>query len=191
MAIRRRTSFILAVALQVAVILGMIAYKTSILMMGTVVDLAIEPVDPRDLLRGDYVTFQYAISEPRRSLVTGGAVRNGETVYVVLERSGQLWNAVSVQRTVPAAGDVLFLRGKVAGGGLDSGVTADDWNRAPHARIRIVYGIEEYFIPEGTGAALDLGGRTVTPFARVSVDRKGRAVLKGIFIDDRRWPSPR
>ena len=58
----KQTKFILAIALQLAVIFTIIIFKFSVFTGGTEVMLRIQPVDPRDPLRGDYVTFSYDIS---------------------------------------------------------------------------------------------------------------------------------
>jgi uncharacterized membrane-anchored protein len=187
MTLTRETKFVIALAIQLAVIFGMIVYKMSVLRRGVEVNVGIEPVDPRDLLRGDYITFRYPVSNLDRTILRDPPVWNGATVYVILERSGKLWTACSAQTTKPEGDDTLFLQGKVAGGGLESGAAAAEWGRSRSTRIHIVYGIEQYFIPEGKGEGLNLRG-SIQPFARVVVDRNGKAVLKQIYIDNRPWP---
>ena len=44
--------------------------------------LRIAPVDQRDLLRGDYATFQYDISNLDSYYSRGEKIRNGDIVYV-------------------------------------------------------------------------------------------------------------
>ena len=188
MALTKETRFIIAIAIQLAVIFGMIAYKASTLRAGAVVNLRIEPVDPRDMLRGDYITFRYGISSLGRAMLRDGPVRNGETVYVTLRKSGKLWIADAVLKTKPEGEDAPFIRGRVAGGGLESGAPLSAWREAGGPPIRVVYGIEQYFIPEGKGAGLNLRGATNQTFARVVVDRNGKAVLKQIYIDGTPWP---
>lgn len=173
----------MAIALQLAVIFTMIAYKTSILRAGTEVLLKIEPIDPRDMLRGDYITFHYAISNFDQGLLQGAPVRSGETVYVTLRQSGKLWTAQSVQRTVPQGDTLPFLMGKVA-----SGASRTDSKLTRGSRIHVVYGIEEYFIPEGKGRGINLRGVDNESFARVSIDRNGRAVLRQLYLGGKPWP---
>jgi len=188
MAIAKRTRFIMAITLQIAVIFTMIAYKVSILRGGAEVLLKIEPLDPRDMLRGDYITFQYAISNLDQGLLQGTPVRNGDTVYVTLLESGKFWTAYTVHSTKPQGDALLFLKGKVASGGLASGASPADSHLARGSRIHVVYGIEEYFIPEGKGRGINLRGIMNESFARVAIDRNGKAVLRQIHLDGKPWP---
>lgn len=164
--ITKQTKFVLAIALQVAIIFTVIILKLSILNNGVEVLLQIAPVDPRDLLRGDYVTFQYNISRLDSYYSQKQKIENGDTVYVVLRQNGKYWVMKSIQKTKPA-GDDLFIKGKVEGDG------------------RIIYGIEQYFIPEGKGQNFNF--RNSRAAAMVVID-DGNAVLKKIYIDDKPWP---
>ncbi|PJC47845.1 MAG: hypothetical protein CO034_01100, partial [Parcubacteria group bacterium CG_4_9_14_0_2_um_filter_35_11] len=58
----KQTKFIIAIAIQLVIIFSIIIFKMAVLTGGAEVLLRIEPVDPRDPLRGDYLTFQYKIS---------------------------------------------------------------------------------------------------------------------------------
>lgn len=181
----KQGKFLVAVSLQVAIIFAIIIFKLAVLAGGTDILLQIEPVDPRDLLRGDYATFQYNISNPN-SYLADETVRSGDTVYVTLRYAGKYWVASRVSKSKPTSG--VFLKGKVESGGAQS---AEGQFRIPGfntdlARFHVVYGIEEYFIPEGTGRNFNFWGRDAG--ALVKVDDGGRAVLKQIYIDDRPWP---
>ncbi len=188
MTMTREIKFILAVGLQVLVILAIIIFKLSVLSGGTEVFLRIEPVDPRDMLRGDYATFQYSsISNIDSYIAREQQIRNGDTVYVVLYQNGQYWTARTMQKTKPDEGEI-FLKGKVASGGEE--VQSDimpyqQFNRSG-ARFHVVYGIEEYFIPEGKGRGFSLWDKEAG--ARVVVDDNGNAVLKQIYINEKPWP---
>jgi len=171
----RSGKFMLAVGLQLAIIIAIVISKLGILAGGTEVLLRIEPVDPRDLLRGDYVTFRYSISRLDSGLFEDGPAREGETVYVVLGRSGETWDAVRVLKRKPDAGHI-FIKGKMRG----------PWFGRRNAG-QVVYGIEQYFIPEGAGASLGWSQNDRVA-ARVAVDEQGNAVIKGILINGEPWP---
>ena len=114
----KQTKFILAIALQAIIIFAIVIFKMSVLTGGTDVLLKIAPVDPRDMLRGDYATFQYSnVSNLDSYISDGQPIRNGDTVYVVLRQSGKYWMARNVQKTKPLSGDIA-LKGKVASGGM-------------------------------------------------------------------------
>lgn len=166
------SKFILAIAFQVVVIFAIIIFKLSVLTGGIDLLLKIEPVDPRDLLRGDYVTFQYSISNTESYLAREKEIKNGDTVYVVLRQYGKYWSIEGVQKNKPSE-ENIFIKGSVASGGFD-------------ARMHIVYGIEQYFIPEGEGRNFSFRDKDAA--ARVAVDDHGNAALKQIYIDDKPWP---
>jgi len=92
----KQTKFILAIALQVVIVFAIIIFKLSVLTGGTDVFLKIVPVDPRDLLRGDYATFQYDISNLDSYISGGQQIRNGDTVYVVLRQNGKYYFEKSI-----------------------------------------------------------------------------------------------
>src|SRR5688572_13019432 len=77
-----------------------IAGRAAILRNGQEVVLAVEPVDPRDLLRGDYVRFGYDIGQVPVRLVEnaprGEFVTEEGPVFVRLGRDADgLWRARS------------------------------------------------------------------------------------------------
>lgn len=181
----KQTKFILAIALQVVIIFAIIFFKLLILTGGTDVLLRIEPVDPRDPLRGDYVAFQYSISNLDSYISGGQQIRNGDTVYVVLQQSGKYWIAQSVQKTKPSE-NKIFIKGKVSSGGLEGQSDIFSEQRFNGSRIHVVYGIEEYFIPEGKGRGFSFWDKEGA--ARVIVDENGNAILKQIYVDDKVWP---
>lgn len=178
----RQTKFISAIALQSIILIAIIIFKMSVISSGADILLKIEPDDPRDMLRGDYATFQYSNVSNVYSYKAGNQqIRNGDTVYVVLRQRGKYWTEDRIQKTKPANGEI-FIKGKVDRGGVEDllDVSQRDY------RIHITYGIEQYFIPEGKGQ--DFNFRNKDASARVAVDENGNAVLKKIYIDDKPWP---
>ena len=166
--------FVLAVGFQTLAILVLVVYKYLIFAGGTEVLLRIEPVDPRDLLRGDYVTFGYDISQPYSY---GERFRNGQKVYVTLVSGGRYWYAGDVSPTRPLS-EEIYIEGTVAAGG--------SVNQEDSGRLTIEYGIEDYFIPEKSGRNVNITNKEAA--ALVSVDDRGQAVLKKIFLDGHPWP---
>jgi hypothetical protein len=55
--ITKQTKFIIAIVIQLVIIFTIIIFKIAVLRSGTEVLLRIKPVDPRDPLRGDHLTF--------------------------------------------------------------------------------------------------------------------------------------
>ncbi len=107
-----RRKFILLILLQVAFLAGIIAYRYHWVATGKKVLLRTEPVDPRDVFRGDYVQLRYEIS----SLNLGEMgiqeqFRPMERVYVHLERKPDgVFRASSISRRPPEG--KLFIQGR-------------------------------------------------------------------------------
>ena len=164
---------ILVLALQCAWILGTVVVQENVLRTGQFILLETQPVDPRDLLRGDFVRLNYKISDvPREQFFAPpltGEVAPGTTVYVALTQSEtnnffQLHRA-STQWFAPASNEVIV-----------RGLAAQNWrNRAGSAHLE--YGLEQYFVAEGTGNPT--GKLTV----QAAVGKSGRASIKEVFVD--------
>lgn len=161
----------LIVGLQVAWILYTVAVQESHLAHAETVLLETQPVDPRDLLRGDYVILNYTLSRLSADLFTPAWTNRpaaGTTVFVLLEKRGEFHEAVgaSLAPSTPAKNQVL-LRG-----------TMDHrWGGAQDATVNVRYGLERYYVPEGTGNPEG----TITVQAAVS--QSGRALIREVFIN--------
>ena len=159
--------FTAVLALQTAWILGTSFVQERGLASGTLVTLETRPVDPRDLLRGDYVTLNYKISDiPLTAFAPQtNTPAPGSTVYVAIESRGEFYEVAraSSEPILAESGQVL-LRGIAQGG----------WNPSS---AHVAYGIERYYVPEGAGNPR--GKLTV----QVAVPSSGRAQIKNVFID--------
>ncbi len=168
----KKTKFILAVTVQVAVLFTIIAFKVAILQSGADVLLSIRPVDPRDPFRGDYVTFRYDISGLPSFLFQGEDIKENDTVFVNLHRNGNIWYAGKVTRKKPDDGSI-FIRGKIT--------------NLRKSDMIVDYGIEEYFITEGKGRNFSFWQKEA--LAKVTIDASGNAVIKQIYVDGKPWPE--
>ncbi|MEK7167223.1 MAG: GDYXXLXY domain-containing protein [Patescibacteria group bacterium] len=182
----KQTKFILAIALQILIIFSIIVFKMAILVDGTEVLLKIEPVDPTDPFRGDYVTFQYNISNLDSHLFSNKQIKNGDDIYVILRQNKEYWTVQKIQEIKPTTENQIFIKGKVISGGLESQTEFFPKQHFNTFRIHIIYGIEEYFIPEGMGRGFSFLNKEAA--AKVSIDENGNAVLKQIYVDGKLWP---
>ncbi len=180
---------ILLLAVEVAALAAMIADKQWTLSTGTPVVLQTEPVDPRSLFMGDYARLNYAISQlpldGETALAGDKDFKRHDTVWVALKPDPEGAQAVSVhhQRGAVPAG-LIALKGEVedfAGG---------RWVRAGNRPLRqhtlsMRYGIEQYFVQEGTGRQIErpTGGEKVT--IRVAIDTRGKAGILAVLFDGR------
>ena len=162
---------ILILALQAAWILGTTYVQERALTHGKVVLLETQPVDPRDLLRGDYLILNYKISDVPLDLFTPPRTNGlppGQTVYVALEPRGQYHEVVraSTEPIEPAA-DCIVLKGRTQTWWRDNGRTS----------AHLEYGLERYYVREGTGNPR--GQITV----QVAVPTSGQGSIKQVFLD--------
>ncbi len=207
--------FTLAIVAQVLIILVIVIIKMSVLTSGTEVLLRLAPVDPRDPLRGDYMTVNYDISSIYSSYFNDKDIKNGDTVYVPLVKGGKFWYVTyGVTKTKPDASSAttapspgmygesglysnekpVYIKGKVISGGNASSGGFERMNdiMVPwqgSGNIQVAYNIENYFIPEGTGSAFPTGLGGSDSFALVAIGDGGDAVLKTLYVDNKPWPQ--
>jgi uncharacterized membrane-anchored protein len=165
--------FVAIIAAQVAVVGTMAAGREAVLRTGDKVVLQTAPVDPRDLFRGDYVVLDYAISTIDTNQVAWDAADPfaGQTVWVVLEPTERYHEPVVVTDR-PVDHELTAIRGVV------------EYSASPFIRLR--YGIEEYFVPEGTGREIE---RSQDVDVVVAVADDDSAVIDHLIVDGRTWRS--
>lgn len=124
------------------------------------------PVDPRDLLRGQYMQLSYTFSRPGQYGDAIDALPDGSEVWVVLAPDGRFHvpNRASADRPALLAPGEVALLGRLEG-----------W--------QIVFGIEMYFVQEGTPTP---NQNDVTVRLRVGDD--GYPRIEQIYVNDRPWP---
>ncbi|MCC3156378.1 GDYXXLXY domain-containing protein [Hymenobacter sp. 15J16-1T3B] len=163
---QRRRRAVLAVAAQVLFVLLVAAAGYAVSHYGRTVALRTSPVDPRDLLRGDYVSLNYDISQVPRRLWRGEAEpRRRRPVYVELQPTAAgYYAAAAVYPAEPATlptGHVV-LRGWIS----------NAWRQG----LQLRYGLERYYVPENTG----LGLQRQPLLVRVSIAPWGQSRITGI-----------
>ncbi len=203
--------FIAVIVVQVVFLLGLVGYRESILTLGRTAVLQTVPVDPRDLFRGEYVVLRYEISVlgpventlpetdvpippekdeisppeergivPSRRVETFplsksyqllGEINEGDTVYVGLPGDDDdRFELLYVQTGGPSPKTDLFIKGRVT--------------HSKDGTIMVEYGIEQFFVPEGEGRAIE---RADDVKVRVSINRSGTAAIKELIVDGEVW----
>jgi uncharacterized membrane-anchored protein/uncharacterized membrane protein len=155
--LRKKALSLLAIVVLQTLFIGYLVYeKEDHLQNGDVVKLELAPIDPRSLLQGDYVRLRYEISD------VGTWEARGK-VKVILRKDAQgihrfagfySINGEVKEGYTPQKGDVL-INGKMYGD-------------------TVIYGIESYFVPEGTGIDIQQNAR----YAYVRVSEEGDALLE-------------
>ena len=179
---RRSGLLVGLVALVMTSILGWMVWdRVSLLKNGREIVLPVTPVDPRSLFRGDYVILGYAVTQAPAPAAAGQTppARAGSRLFVTLEQEpNNEWKAVSTSLNHPgvATGNRIVLQGR-------SGSDMTFWRASSTATVRVRYGIESFFVPEGKGLELEKAVRDKKIAARIAVDGKGRAAIKGLLVD--------
>lgn len=154
---------------QAAFLLGWAGYHEYVRQRAQVIVLKGRPVDPQDLLRGDFMTMSYDISTVK---IPAGS-QGGREIWVILEKRGKYHEVVSASWGEPAASS-----GQV----VVRGETGYAWGSAtPTSDVR--YGIEKYFVPEGKGTP-----RFNLMEVEVSVSPAHRLYIKRVLLDGKAFP---
>lgn len=166
-------------------LLALVESRAAILRSGTEVRLRTVPVDPRDLFRGDYVVLAYPMSIVAAAPGEAKGLRRGDTVYVTLARDAEGFSqarAVAAARPAPGEGEVV-----IAGRVLSTGACALNESGqadcgAGAGRLRVAYGLESYFVPQGEGRRIETVSKArIEVVAAVAPD--GTAAIKRLLID--------
>jgi uncharacterized membrane-anchored protein len=166
---------LIVVALQTAALVYMILDRQAMLDSAQTVTLKVVPIDPNDMFRGEYVILNYDISRLDLATLEGDDEFNyGDAIFVTLVQDGQTWKPVAVKRTAPGG---IALKGKVDM--VDSTGT-----RGVAPSIRVSYGIESYFVPQGTGKAIEDEARKGELSVDIAIDKQGRGAIKAIRRKD-------
>ncbi|EHK54909.1 GDYXXLXY domain-containing protein [Allomesorhizobium alhagi] len=176
-------SAILLALLQIGFLSFIIAGRAAVLRDGQEVLLKVEPVDPRDLLRGDYVRLGYDISNIPVSMIgnvpSGAQWIEAGPVFVRVKKDGDgIWKMVSASLyeppSTPPGDDEIDIRGMVDDG---RGLGRID-------TLNVEYGIERFYLPEGEGLAIerDMRVRSFNIVAAIAGD--GSAQIKALMDGD-------
>ncbi|MBM7702066.1 GDYXXLXY domain-containing protein [Metabacillus iocasae] len=154
----RKGILLVIISIQLVIIGVQVTKSERVLANGETVTLQLEPLDPRSLLQGDYVILRFTISrlelkeEPSyNEKIKVGLVQNKQGVY-------EYHTHVVGDEKESGAADV-WITGRYKGNG------------------NVEYGIENYFIEEGTGREVEENAR----YAKIKVGKNGDALLIEVY----------
>jgi len=169
----------MAVALlQSGILYAMVEQRASILRNGADITLLTEPVDPRDFLRGDYVTLGYGISSIAADRISGTLpVASGHAdIYVTVKQGDDgawAFAGASWQKRDDLPEGEVELRGQ----------TRSFVNSPLYGQVGVNYGIERYYVPEGQGKAIEDQQRERKIEAVIAVSDAGEAQIRALKDD--------
>lgn len=178
--------FLLVAGLQTAALGYIVVGRDQLIKHGREIVMQVQPLDPRDLFRGDYVTLGYPITQinvAEGQLPEG--VEKGSSFYAVLKKGeNDAWSVARIAASYPkdAAADEAVIRGRV-----------QNFYTGPEGKgysLNARYGIETYFVAEGTGRKIEDEVREKAVKAILAIGSDGEAALKGLIVDNVRSDYP-
>ncbi len=177
--INPKTKFWVAAILQIIVLLAVLLFNQLQFIGGERVLLKLSPPrDPMSLFQGHYLRLDYEISGLAKGDLLGyydydfADFKTGEQVYVTLRKGNVYWTAYQVSRGRPKREVAI------------KGVVLSNYS----GRMRVAYGIENYFIPEKHWQEVENTFRQARGdqdiFIEITVSRFGNSLIRKIFIDE-------
>ncbi|WP_420962261.1 GDYXXLXY domain-containing protein [Brucella sp. IR073] len=164
----------LAALFQSGILYAAIESRAAILREGREILLRTEPVDPRDLMRGEYVRLGFAISSIPRSQISGTPDDGSHATIYVAVKAGANGNWQFSRASFQPIGDLA----------LDEVMLKGRTRYAPPAQadalVTVDYGIERYYLPEGEGRRIEDAQRHQNIEAVVAVSASGEAQIKAL-----------
>ena len=177
--LKSRPIAVIAVAVLQLIVLGFFVWDREYRVRnGVEIVLPVIPVDPRSLFQGDSVILGYDISTIEGYFNT--LPEQGSPLYVTIVPDWQGGWKYARHRTY---GDLDAVPGGVVlKGRVESARAVPGPNKGV---VRLSYGLERFFVPEGEGKELEKLVRDKKLSAIISVWRDGTSALKGLTSEGR------
>lgn len=157
--------FFAIVAVQAGFLLAWAGWHEYVRSHAPVVRLKTVPVDPQDLLRGDYMILRYEISDAKPPASAPANGNNGGEYWIVLEPRDGFFVATHTSWDEPKVHPPqIAVRGRTGSRGT-------------------AYGIETFYVPEGKGTP-----RFKTIEVDAAVSPTHRLFIKRVLVDGQPYP---
>lgn len=158
---KKHLAFLGAIILFVVVLASGVYTQEDLRRNGQQVILDTMPVDPRDILRGDYVDLAYEIGRGEKAVAFAKSLPSSQPVYALLTLGADnRVTSYTFATTEPSGG--VYIRGEAVVQEVDVYVgekeNAPMFQKEKQGTINYPQ-IEQYFVPEGKGWAIDRMGR--------------------------------
>jgi len=158
----RTRRVVVASLVQLALVPIAVAAPLSARLTGDEYLLEVAPVDPMDPFRGAYVALSYPGLPTSRNR-SEGEDDAGDTAYIPLERSGEVWVGRPAVTQRPESGPFLKCKDE-------------------YGQLRC--GIDSYFLPQDQAYEMEQAVQNGDAVARVLIDSRGNAALAEVDIRD-------
>jgi uncharacterized membrane-anchored protein len=169
--------FWISLLIPVLVLLGMLVKPLDTIKNGEEITLATVPIDPTDLFYGQYVMLDLEIGrvdishldKKLKGKLQDGMFIEPPLVYVSLEKDQNgIYQAKRVSETIP---NRIYIKGKMN--------PVEERDSDNETFVTIDYGIERFYVEEGTGLKLEEQSRRGKVLLKVKV-KDGYPILTGI-----------
>jgi len=185
--LRREFNPVIAAIVCAVVLVGtlvfMVQQRVAILRDGTEVILKAAPVDPRDLMRGDFVELRYAdVSVVDGSLFSAELPEKDTLVplWLTLETGDDgLAKVTTVSLERPEGGEpqAVYLKSKPV-------VLYKQYQEQDtFPSVALKFGIERYYVPEGAGLEIEEARNASRTTIAIRVSKDGEAQIARLMID--------
>jgi uncharacterized membrane-anchored protein len=183
----KKPAFAVIVLLQFSALGWTIYDRTRLLETGRPLYLQCEPIDPRSLLSGDYVTLNYSVSRftgaQLLALMDAPApLAVNERIYIAfVKKPGARFHtpiALGRDRDRLRSRSDLILRAEVAGAYFQNPAGAI----APDDSLSLRFGAEQYFTPQREGAAIER--EMANAYVELAVAPDGDSALRRLFVNN-------
>lgn len=189
----RRITFFIVVLLQVVFLIGMVAYHQKQIDTGFPVRLEVLPIDPDDLMRGEYVRLGYKMSQLdlTKILHDAGSYDRGSTIFITLSKDTQsnslLWVPKAVRKSQPSSSEFPFIKGRVQ--------WSNQWSTRTTRTFQVNadYNIGQYYVQEERAKEIQsvIGNWNQSTTRHVSVEvrlaKDGTPALAKLYIDNKEF----
>ncbi len=161
-----------------ALIIGIFSITQEItLRNGKIVLLKTIPIDPVDIFRGEYVALSYNISFVNTLIygINSESLEYNQRVFVILDIDSS-GNASITDISLQRPDTTLYIAGRFIGRRYIE--------ETDNTQATISYGIENWFVAEGRGRALERYQGDVV--AEVAIGTRGSAIIRALLLNGER-----
>lgn len=187
---------LIAGAISLAILGGMMVLHAMPLWTGETMVLPVTPYDPRDYFHGQYVR----LNTPSTRLAVGSA--DEDPSVVVVQPAGQWWQELggdAVARSRALRGSVVYVQFERRGENCEAVTISDrpvpgafnlrgkvSWFDIDRGRLDVDYGLSRYYVQESTAKPIeDALDRRQRVQMEIAVTPSGRSRIRRVLIDGR------